>query len=263
MTPARDSYVEDNFEQVLDAFENCGWEAVLGDVSHGGYAPISEALHNAATNADQEGRQEHGKLLRLLAEASSMMLSPEKRNDPFDPIWVTGGTRSTISDDFTEAEIRLFHELMNSIDKPLLKGRLADLVWVRNKSLGVKNALAAIDSYRQLPLDIDTWFSDGEQCWQRAIDLSRMIGPTAEDRLDKMESSIISTLKSATAEEQFFSYRLADILKSNGLGRSEEKVVAAKLEFLAGEFAEAGDFHASESFFGASADWYKLSGDDE
>ena len=192
-----------------------------------------------------------------------MMLSPEKRNDPFDPIWVGGGTRSTISDDFTEAEIRLFHEIIDSIDRSLLKGRLADLVWVKNKSLGVKNALDAIDSYRQLPLDVDTGFSDGERCWQRAIDLSRMVGPTAGDRLDQMQTSIIEALKSASAEDKFFSYRLAHTLRSNGLGESDATMVAGKLESLAGEFREAGDFHASESFYNASANWYKYSDDND
>ena len=263
MNTAPDSYVADNFEQVLDAFKDCGWEAALENVDRQGHTRISEALHKAATKAEHDGRQDHCKVLRLLAEACSMMLSPETGNDPFDPIWVGGGTRSTISDDFTEAEIRLFHEIIGSIDTPFLKGRLADLVWVRNKSLGVGNALAAIDSYRQSPLDVDTWFSDGKQCWQRAIVLSRMIGPTEGGRLDQMETSIIEALKSATAEDNFFSYRLAQTLRSNGLGVSEATTVAEKLESLAGEFAEAGDFHASESFYNASANWFKLSGDDD
>ena len=263
MNAVRDSYVEDNFQQVLNAFNDCGWETVLGDVSDENYTSMSQALREAATKAYDVDNQGRGKVLQLLAEACSMRLSPEKRNDPFDPIWVGGGTRSTISDDFTEAEIRLFHEIIDSIDRPLLKGRLADLVWVKNKSLGVKNALDAIDSYRQLPLDVDTGFSDGERCWQRAIDLSRMVGPTAGDRLDQMQTSIIEALKSASAEDKFFSYRLAHTLRSNGLGESDATMVAEKLESLAGEFREAGDFHASESFYNASANWYKYSDDND
>ena len=263
MTTTRDSFVEDNFEQMLDAFSGCGWREVLDGVSDKGYTAASQALHEAARKAHDEDNQARGKVLRLLAEACSMMLSPEKRNDPFDPVWIAGGTRSIISDDFTEAEIRFFDEIIESMDRPLLKGRLADLVWARNKSLGVKNALDAIDNYRQLPLDVDTWFSDGERCWQRAIDLSRMIGATSGDRLGQIETSIIQTLKSTTAEDKFFSYRLAHTLRSNGLGESDATMVAEKLESLAAEFADAGDFHASESFYCASANWYKLSGDND
>ena len=260
MNAVRDSYVEDNFEQVRNAFNDCGWQTVLGEASNESYTSMSQALREAATKAYDVDDHARGKVLELLAQACSMMLSPEKRNDPFDPIWVSGGFRSTISDDFSEAEIRLLDKIIESIDRPLLKGRLADLVWVKNKSLGVKNALNAIDSYRQLPLDVDTWFSDGEPCWQRAIDLSRMVGPTAGDRLDQMKASIIEALKSASAEDKFFSYRLAHTLRSNGLGESDATTVAEKLESLAGEFREAGDFHASESFYNASANWYKHSG---
>ena len=261
MSATRDSFVEDHYEQVLDAFNDCGWQAVLDGVSDKGYTAVSQALHEAANKAHDEDNQAHSKVLRLLAEACSMMLCPGRRNDPFDPVWRSGGTRSIVSDDFTEAEIRFFHEIVEQVDRPLLKGRLADLVWVRNKSLGVKNALDAIDSYRQLPLDVNTWFGDGGQCWQRAVDLSRMIGATAGDRLARMEASIIGALESATVEDGFLSCRFADTLRSNGLGESEATKVATKLESLAGEFDEAGDFHASESFYSASAKWFEFSGD--
>ncbi len=263
MNTDRDSIVEDNFEQALDAFRDCGWEVVLDGVSGKGYASTSQALREAALRACNEDNRARGKVLQLLSESCSMMLSPEKRNDPFDPIFADGGMRSIVADDFADAEICFFNEIIDSISRPLLRGRLADLVWVRNKSFGVKNALDAIDNYRQLPLDVDTWFTDGEQCWQRAIDLSRMIRGTAGDRLDKMETSIIEALKSATVEDKFFSYRLAHTLKSNGLGRSEATTVAEKLESLAGEFGKAGDFHASESFYNASADWYRRTGDSD
>ena len=259
MDTVHDSYVEDNFEQAVDVFKNCGWDTVLAGVSNEDYTSMSQALHEAATTASEDC----GKLLQLLAEACSMMLSPEKRNDPFDPIWVAGDTRSTISDDFTEAEVRLFDEIIDSIDRPLLKGRLADLVWVRNKSLGVKNALVAIDSYRQLPLDVDMWCRDGERCWQRAIDLSRMIGPTAGDRLHQMETSIVEALESTTVGDKSFGWRLADTLMSHGLGGSHSTTVAAKLESLGIAFDAGGDFLISESLYNASAAWYRHSGDDK
>ena len=263
MNTVHDSYVEDYFDQVLDAFNDCGWQAVLDDVSVRDHTSASQALHEAATRAYDEDNQARGKVLRLLAEACSMILSPEKRNEPFNPLWIGGGMRSTISNDFTEAEIRLFDTIIALIDNPLLKGRLADLVWVKNKSLGARNALIAIDSYLQLPLDVETWTRERELCWQRAIDLSRMIGERAADRQDQIETPIIHAIEAATADDKFFSYRLAHILRSNGLGESDATTVAEKLESLAGEFTDTGDFHASESFFSASANWYKLSGDNE
>ncbi len=263
MSMTRDSYVEDNFEQVVDAFNNCGWEAVLDGVADKGYYSIFHALREAAARADKEVSRAHGKVLGLLAEACSMRLSPDKPNEPFQPSFVGSGRRLMTPADFTDSEIAFFAKIIESIDNPLLKGRLADLVWIRGLPRDATFALAAIDTYMQVPLDVDAWFRDGERCWQRAIGLSYMIGPIAGDRPDRIESSIVKAIESATAEDKFFTHGLADILRSNGLGKSHSATVAGKLESLAGEFGEEGNFLASESFYNAAAKWFKDSGDDD
>ena len=50
-------------------------------------------------------------------------------------------------DDFTDSEIDFFAHIVDSIDKPTLKGRLADLVWLLRQPRNVKFALDATDSY--------------------------------------------------------------------------------------------------------------------
>ena len=111
--------------------------------------------------AAAEDREAHAKVLRLLGEACSMMLSSDKSNEPFEPLVRIGGSRSTMPDDFTDSEIDFFAQIVDSIDKPTLKGRLADLVWLLRQPRNVKFALDAIDSYTQVPLDVDNWFGDG------------------------------------------------------------------------------------------------------
>ena len=166
-------------------------------------------------------------------------------------------------DDFTDSEIDFFASIIDSIDNPTLRGRLADLVWLRVHPRNVKFALDAIDSYMQVPLDVDTWFRDGERCWKRAVGLCRMIGAAAGDRLDRIETSIIGALESATTEDKFFSHGLADTLWSDGLSRNSSAAVAAKMESLADEFDSAGEFHASGRFHNAAARWFKRSGEDD
>ena len=63
MNAVRDSYVEDNFQQVLNAFNDCGWETVLGDVSDENYTSMSQALREAATKAYDVDNQGRGKVL--------------------------------------------------------------------------------------------------------------------------------------------------------------------------------------------------------
>ena len=261
MTLARDSFVEDYPQQVLDAFNEGGWKAVLDTITDKGYAFMCDPFREAAIKAEEEVSRAHGKVLMLMAEACSMMLRPDKPNEPFEPSFVGGGRRSIIPDDFTDSEIEFFAKITGSVDDPLLKGRLADLVWHRRLPRDPNFALAAIDSYMQLPLDVDAWFVDADRCWQRAIGLARMIGPTAGDRLDQIESSMVAAIHAATTTDKFFACRLADTLRSNGLGNNDSITVAKKLEALADKFGAEGDFHASESYYNAAAGWYTDSDD--
>ena len=146
MNTPHDSYFEENFEQALDAFVNIELEAILDDASQLGYTSIAQALNTAARKAEDEGRQPRGKLLRLLDKACWMRLSPSKRNEPFDDPDVVGRWRSPIPNDFTDSQIEFFAEIMESIDNPLLKGRLAELVWHCKQPREAKFALVVQQS---------------------------------------------------------------------------------------------------------------------
>ena len=259
---AHDSYFADNLDNGLQDFKECGWEKIFDSLPRQDYSAVSERLYEASMKADDAGNQSHGRVLWLLGEACSMMLVPERFANPFDPIFVGGGKRSTIAEDFTESEIEYFAELIDTIDRPFLRARLADLVWDRKSPRDVRFALAAIDSYMQLPLDAHTWFSGKEQCWQRAIILCRMIGVKAGDRLKQIESNFLTVLKSASVGDGFFSLRIADTLRTRGLPEDEATAVAAKLESLAHEFDANADFHASGSMYNAAAKWFRYAGDD-
>ena len=253
-----------------DDFVGCGWKKVLAGSNRADYHSISQAFSGAARRAISEDRHAHGKVLSLLDQACSMMLSPDSVNEPFKPLMVLDGQRSSIPDDLSENDVAFFAQIVDEIDDScpkahLLKARLADLVWLLQSpsNRNVKFVLAAIDSYRSISLDTETWVRDGDKCWQRAISLVRMLGAGAGERLVKIEASIIEVFKSVTRQDGFLGSCLADLLKSNGLGREHSTEIAKKLESLAREFEGEGEFYGIREYFQASADWFKFSGDDE
>ncbi len=255
--------VDDSIEELMDAFDDCGLDAVLDDNANKHLSSLSQALYQEARTAEQDGSRDRCDVLRMLADPCSLMLQPENRGEPFRPMWEAGGRRSKSTDDFTGTEIAFFAKIADSIDHPQLRARLADLVWLRGRPRDIRFALAAIDSYMQIPLDPSTWFGNGSQNWRRAISLSLMMGKPSGDRLGQIESSIIRAITSATNEDGFFSHLLADTLESFGLGRTHLTVVGGKLESLADEFDATSDFHASGRFYNAAAKWFRLSGDDD
>ena len=167
----------------------------------------------------------------------------------------------------SETDIAFFAQIVDEIDGScpkahLLKARLADLVWVLQHPRNVRFALAAIDSYRSIRLDKKVWRRVGDKCWQRAIKLACLLKKGDGGRLAGMEAAIIETLMSVTREDDLFGCHLAELLKSNTLGRDHPATIATKLESLAREFEDKGEFRITHEYFHASAGWFKLSADD-
>ncbi|MEB8536869.1 DUF4209 domain-containing protein [Acidithiobacillus ferriphilus] len=249
-------YPEDLVISAQD-FVDSGWKEAIAQTSREGYSAMWQALSSAARSAIEQGRSEHGKVLWLLADACSMMLSPSSPNEPFKPFAVFHDRRSVIPEDMSDADILFFAEVIDAVDDDWLKARLSDLVWLKGKPRNTGFALKAIDAYRSLPLDTDTWIHGGRDCWPRAIGLARMLKGGAGDRLEQMEASIVVAFDTATRADGFLGIWLADLLKSNGLGRAHRTDVAKKLEALAREFDAEGDLHRAREYFSAAAEWHK------
>lgn len=243
-------------------FMNCGWKEVLGHTSREGYPAMWQAFSNSARLAMAEERKEQGKVLWLLADATSMMLVPTSKNEPFKPFAVFHGRRSVIPDDLADSDINFFTEIIDLIDDAWLKARLADLCWLKRKPKEITHALEAIDAYKSISLDTETWVSGGRECWERAISLAWMLRDGAGDRLQQMESAILAAFDDAENQDGFLGLWLADLLKTNGMARERRADVANRLESLAREFNDQGDLHRAREYFSAASKWYKASAND-
>jgi hypothetical protein len=243
-------------------FVECDWKSSLAEIEREGYSAMWQAFSSAARKASEDNQPSHGKALWLLADACSMMLSPKSLNEPFKPFMVMQGRRSVIPDDLSESDISFYAETVDAIDDVWLKARVADLVWLKQHPRNVRFALVAIDAYRLIPLDAETWVRGGHECWERAISLARMLKAGAGTRLAEMEAAILDAFNTATKDGGFLGLWLADLLDANGLGRAHSSVIAQKLNALAVEFEEAGDLHRSREFFDAASRWFDRSGDE-
>lgn len=242
----------------LDDFLASGWKQIVDQAPREGYSAMWQAFSAAACSSIEQGHHKHGKVLWLLADACSMMLSPSSLNEPFKPFAVFHDRRSVVPDDLLNADILFFAEIVDAVDEDWLRARLSDLVWLKGKPRNTAFALKAVDAYRCLSLDSDSWLHGGQDCWPRAISLARMLRGVAGDRLAQMEATIVMAFNAATRTDGFLGLWLADLLKSNGLGRAYRADVARKLETLAHEFDGEGNLHSAREYFSAAAKWHKV-----
>ena len=223
---------------------------------------MSNAFFVGARKASATHETTHSRVLSLLSDACSLVISPQSKNEPFTPFVAMDRHRSAIPDDFSASEIDLFAQVVDAVDDPWLRARLADLVWLKKQPRDHQFALTAIDAYRLVPLDNDTWIHDGQECWERAIQLARMLGKGSGDRIAKIEFAILAAFKSATAQDGFLCLRLADLLGTNALGGTNGTMIAEKLESIAGECDAESDLDRSREYFSTASRWFKSAGNE-
>ena len=222
---------------------------------------MSSQLSAAAKQAMAEGKTAEGKVLRLLADASSMMLKPKRNNEPFAPVCVMEGRRSALPEDFSEAEIAFFAAIVAQVDDIRLRGRLADLTWLCSKPRDPNHALMAIDAYRQLDLDAETWLRDGSECWERAIRLALTLGDGSGDRLIEMRDAILAAFNAATPIDGYLGIWLSDLLDEHRLARNDARSIGEHLEKLAKDFQASGYLPRYRDYYDRASRWFHKAGD--
>ena len=214
---------------------------------------IASALSDAAEQAISAGRIAEGKVLWLLTDAASMTLKPKSKNEPFAP--------SILLENFSIADIGFFTEIVDQVDDARLRGRLADLVWLRSKPRDPKYALMAIDAYRELNLDVETWSSDGRECWMRAIQLAKSLGKGSGNRLAEMRDAILEVFNSATTDDGRLAYELSDLLDEKRLPHEYSRLIGVQLETLAKGFEASSNFFCCRDYFTSASSWFKKAGE--
>ncbi|MEM6257441.1 MAG: DUF4209 domain-containing protein [Planctomycetota bacterium] len=252
-----------DLEVAAEHFTNSGWREAIDGAKREGYSAMSHALTGAARKAILDDRTPEGKVLWLLSDACSMMLKPENHNEPFKPsIVMSDGSRSALPEDFTDADIVFFDAILEHVDEPWLKGRLADILWLRHQPRNPDHALAAIDAYRSLALDTQTWVCGSCECWGRAISLSKIMGTAADVRRVEMGDAVLAAFNGTTVEDGFLALWLSDLIAEHGLVAKEHvQGIAEKLEQLAGEHDAKGELPKFRDYYERAARWYQWAKD--
>lgn len=241
----------------LEDFLSSGWKEALASINQQYYFSMWSALSNAAQKAMTAGKTANGKVLWLLADACSLELKPDSINEPFRARVNNPTGRSAIPEDFDSNVIDLFAEALGHVDDLMLKARLADVVWLMQKPRDVQYAHVAIDTYRNMPFDTESWTRDIAICHRRGVRLAIALGRGGGERLIEMEAAIVAAIETAKTDDGYLAFWLAELLRDTRLGRSDCLKIAEKIESLGTAFDKANDLHRSRDYFDCAAQWYE------
>ena len=114
----------------------------------------------------------------------------------------------------------------------------------------------AIDSYRSMDLNSETYTSEIGEGWKRALALSNMIGKTAGNRIQEIESDLLAKFDAATKDDNRFGHWLAKTLRDYKLGKGKKENIATKLADLAQELERTNDFDAARDHYELAGEWF-------
>ena len=213
-------------------------------------------------NLDQESTNPDAVAsLSVLKDICTLVVSRDgDLNDPLKPNFIFNGRRSAILEDFDNADILEFlSDAFNVLTgTSLLKARIGECLWhIRISSRKIENIRAAIDGYSAFPIeDDDHWHFDREPLLERAIKLSKSIGGGAEDRLDRLEDRLCSTLLVGDlSHEPHWLADISTILLTNALGGNYHLRFAEQFEVWGKACEQAQDFLRAQSYYDHSIRW--------
>jgi hypothetical protein len=214
----------------------------------------------------QASAEDHAKATALgfLAKICSMMLEPDERAAPFKPMMSSPNGRTTLPEDLTAADIALIADITPTLQHPLLRARLADLVWLKERRRGAAYAHMAVEAYRQTPIDSNEWGYEVLKYRQRAIQVALSTGKGGGVVAAELAGELLGAFwKALESSDQAAALRYLRPLQNERLAGDEAGQIAEALEREARRQLQAGDPFGSLLLAEGAVAWFARARDHE
>lgn len=231
-------------------------EITIKDSSDKNLNHLSSAFGRKAESEMNDLSDEDQKLLRLLKDVTSMMLTPKSNNEPFRAlIQMADGRRSAIPSDLSSEDLNSLAKIIDKIQHTPLKARIGDLLWVCNKPKDPAHAKAAIDCYISDGINPITWPRTGKTEFERAYRLAKLLNDPG--RLTKIERHLMDALINDAEDFIDISYLVGDLIGEIGALYEHTSDIAERLEILGQRFMSSGNYQNAIRYFGLSSKNYQ------
>ena len=219
---------------------------------------IHSILKNIATN---ETNTKLRKSLFLLSNICSPMIDLESRNDPFQPFMTWGNKRSFLPIDLIDEEILYLSSILDEDFPPILKARIADILWTYSKPKNKKHSEIAIENYISMDVFDDFFEPDVYVFWERAVMLAKQIKNSS--LIEKIKSKLLNEIDHPSTSWDFHLLKIIEIFDNTDLDKGLNHELAEKLLEKQKEFNHKQQFHIVEKYLELAAKLFKKSGNAE
>ena len=219
---------------------------------------IHSILENIATN---ETNTKLRKSLFLLSNICSPILNLESRNDPFQPVITWGNERSFLPIDLNDEEKLCLSSILDEDFPPILKARIADILWTYSKPKKKKYSEIAIENYISMDVFNDFFEPDVYVFWERAVILAKQTKNSS--LIEKIKSKLLNEIDHLSTSWDFHLLKIIEIFDNTDLDKGLNHELAEKLLEKQKEFNNEKQFHIAEKYLESATKLFKKAGNAE
>ena len=193
---------------------------------------------NQISNDNPDGKLK--KTLTLLANICSLVFNLESRNDPFQPYISIGNNRSFSPIDLKNEEILFLSNIVNEDIPPILKARIADILWTYSIKKQ-KYPEIAIESYISMDVCDDFFEPNIYTFWERAVVLAKQTKNSS--LIKKIKSKLLHEINYPSTNWDFHLLKIIKIFVKTDLAKELNQDFAEKLLEKQKKFDHKEQFH--------------------
>ncbi len=235
------------------------WQKVLRDETEKECYHFSTAFRKQAKPAQERGDELGVRVYGFFEVLNHFMLRSEDDRNPYVPQW-SGfeGKRSLQPDDLDDQDLDLLEGIINEIEDPEFRARVADVLWVTRKDF--RAAQVAVEAFVQSAERLkegDNWSPFTER-------LDRAAHISARKGFEKQREQVVSSVEAAFSEFKdnqetvFLCHRLMQILLK--LDEGDIEFYAKAAEDLAKRFERLNDWRPAQEYWRAAMAWHQRGG---
>ena len=234
---------------------------IFSELSNEEQLSLVEISSNLNKSGNCEIEPELKKSLLLLANICLLKLNSESRNDPFQPFMTYGNKRSFLPIDLTDEEILYLSSIVDEDLPPILKARIADILWTYSKPKNKKHSGIAIENYISMDVFDDFFEPDVYVFWERAVMLAKQTKNSS--LIEKIKSKLLNKIDNPSTSWNFHLLKIIEIFDNTDLDKGLNHELAEKLLEKQKEFNHEQQFHIAEQYLELAAKLFKKSGNEE
>lgn len=189
------------------------WKYEVEEGDYYGYFSLAKHLSSLANIATENNNTEGKELFKLLVQLCCLDFDANYKDEPYKNV-----------QNIVEDKTQQLDDIVNEIHEPLLRNRIADILWLYHQPKNIKYVQIAIDSVISMNLNQQFSNTDILACWKRTT----ILALKTEYKVNEIHTKLVSEIDNGS-NERYFKLGIANIILKLELNKNKEHILAEKM----------------------------------